>query len=127
MRLTDIIIEFDRSGTTLQATLNDTNTAKLLSEILPINATVNLWGDEIYFGIDLITDNESPQETVELGDLAYWPPGNAFCVFFGDTPASTGGEIKPASAVTVIGKLKSDPIILKDIKSLDNITIRSKS
>jgi len=40
---------------------------------------------------------ENGQEVVELGDLGYWPPGQAFCLFFGPTPASQGDEIRPAS------------------------------
>ena len=72
----------------LEAELNDTFTAKAISNILPITAAANTWGDEIYFEIPVSTGPEDPVETVELGDLAYWPPGKAFCIFYGKTPAS---------------------------------------
>jgi hypothetical protein len=51
---------------------------------------------------------KSPRETVDMGDLAYWPPGSAFCIFFGPTPMSRGSEIRPASAVNVFGRIDGD-------------------
>ena len=119
----NLVIQFETLDLRLEATLNDSDTASALSGVLPIEASVNLWGDEIYFGVDLFMDNEKSQETVEIGDLAYWPPGNAFCIFFGETPASLDGQIKPASAVTVIGRIESDPSLLKRVTSGENITI----
>ena len=120
----DLTIEFKNQAFTINALLNQTETAKSFVDILPINSPINLWGEEIYFPVDLYLDNELPQETVDIGDIAYWPPGNAFCIFFGETPASVDGNIKPASAVTVIGKLESDPEGLKRVKSGENIIIR---
>ena len=120
----DLTIEFKNQAFTINALLNQTETAKSFVDILPINSPINLWGEEIYFPVDLYLDNELPQETVDIGDIAYWPPGNAFCIFFGETPASIDGNIKPASAVTVIGKLESDPEVLKRVKSGENIIIR---
>ncbi len=120
----DLTIEFKNQAFTINALLNQTETAKSFVDILPINSPINLWGEEIYFPVDLYLDNEIPQETVDIGDIAYWPPGNAFCIFFGETPASVDGNIKPASAVTVIGKLESDPEVLKRVKSGENIIIR---
>ncbi len=59
------------------------------------------------------------------GDLAYWPPGRAFCVFFGPTPASRGDEIRPAFAVTVIGKVDGDATILKRVQRGDSVTLEA--
>ena len=120
----DLTIEFKNQAFTINALLNQTETAKSFVDILPINSPINLWGEEIYFPVDLYLDNELTQETVNIGDIAYWSPGNAFCIFFGETPASVDGNIKPASAVTVIGKLESDPEVLKRVKSGENIIIR---
>ncbi len=75
------------------------------------------WGDEIYFGIPVKAKAENPCETVELGDLAYWPPGSAFCIFFGPTPASRGAEIRPASPVNVFGRVTGDPTIFKKVRA----------
>jgi hypothetical protein len=109
----------------VQATLTDESpdTAKKIWEALPIEARANTWGDEIYFGIPVEADPENPREVVELGDLAYWPPGNAFCIFFGRTPASRGDEIRPASAVNVFGKVEGDPKVFKKVRSGERVRI----
>ena len=101
----------------LNAQLNDTETARAIWEALPISEPAGTWGDEIYFGIPVEAELEAGQEVVDPGDLGYWPPGHAFCIFFGPTPASRGDEIRPASAVTVIGKVKGDPTAFKQVKS----------
>ena len=101
----------------LEAELNDTQTAGSVWDALPIEGNGNTWGDEIYFRIPVEGELEDPQEVVELGDLGYWPPGNAFCLFFGLTPASQGDEIRPASEVTVIGKIKGDSTVLRSVSS----------
>jgi len=109
----------------LDAELNDTDTAEAVWDALPIHANGSTWGDEIYFQIPVEADLEDGQETVELGDLGYWPPGSAFCLFFGRTPASRGGEIRPASEVTVIGRILSDTEPLKAVASGSEISIEA--
>ena len=101
----------------VSATLNDTATAAMIWDALPIEASANTWGDEIYFAIPVAPGDETGLEVVDLGDLAYWPPGNAFCIFFGPTPMSRGNEIRPASAVTVVGKICGDPTVFKQVAS----------
>lgn len=97
------------------ATLNDTQTADAIWEALPITARANTWGDEIYFSIPVESTSEQGQEVVEPGDLGYWPPGTAFCIFFGPTPASRGDEIRPASAVVVFGRIEGDAKVFKKV------------
>jgi len=100
----------------MQAELNDSPTARKVAEALPIKASFNTWGDEIYFGIPVKADlEESAQEVVEIGDLGYWPPGKAFCIFFGLTPASRPGKIMPASAVNMLGKVLGDATEFKKV------------
>ncbi len=94
---------------TMPAELNDTPTARLIANALPIRSAFNTWGDEIYFSIPVEADlDDSAREEVEVGDLGYWPEGKAFCIFFGPTPMSTGGKIIPASAVNIVGKVLGD-------------------
>ncbi len=100
----------------VDAVLNDTETASMIWDALPIEASASTWGDEIYFSIPVSASEEMGQETVELGDLGYWPPGSAFCIFFGPTPMSRGDEIRPASPVTVIGTISGDPTVLKGVE-----------
>ena len=93
----------------LEAEINDTPTAKSIVEALPIKARGQRWGGEIYFSIPVQAELESgSRDVLEEGELGYWPTGNAFCIFFGPTPASTGDEIRAASAVNIIGKIKGD-------------------
>jgi len=99
----------------LTAELNDSETAKAIAQALPIEARASTWGDEIYFTIPVSCEPENPREVVALGDLAYWPPGSAFCIFFGPTPASEGEEIRPASAVNVIGRVEGDATALRAV------------
>jgi hypothetical protein len=100
---------------TLQAQLNDSPTAQKIWEALPIETSFSTWGDEIYFSIPVAMELESDaQEVVESGDLGYWPSGNAFCIFFGPTPISSEGEIRPASAVNMIGRVIDDATKLKE-------------
>ena len=117
-----------RAGTTeAAAELNDTRTAQAIWEALPIKGHVNLWGDEIYFSIPLSLELEAGQELVNVGDLGYWPQGNAFCIFFGPTPVSLGDEIRPASPVTVFGKVIGDATIFRQVASGVGITIRREN
>ena len=99
-----------------EAALNDSRTADAIWRALPIEGRGSPWGDEIYFSIPVTCDPESPRETVEMGDLAYWPPGSAFCIFFGPTPASRGAEIRPASPVNVFGRVDGDPAVFKAVR-----------
>src|SRR5919108_603325 len=97
------------------AELNETKTATAIWTALPIEARGQTWGDEIYFGIGIRADAEAPQEVVALGDLGDWPPGSAFCIFFGPTPMSQGNEIRPASPVTVVGRVAGDATVFKKV------------
>jgi|SRR3989344_8751743 len=106
------------------ADLEDTITAKAIYNSLPVDGAANRWGDEIYFVIPRRIDLEKDAtEVVEAGDVAYWPEGCCFCIFFGKTPNSTESEIRAASKVNIFGKLKSDPKIFKSVKNGDLIVI----
>ena len=103
---------------TIDGELNDSPTADMVWDALPITASASIWGDEIYFSIPVSADGDgTAQETVELGAIAYWPPGSALCLFFGPTPMSQGDEIRPASAVNVLGMIEGDPTVLRSVRS----------
>jgi hypothetical protein len=93
----------------VEAELNDGPTAGAIARELPIRAKAQRWGGEIYFSIPVEAKLEADsREVLEKGKLGYWPSGNALCMFFGPTPASVGDEIRAASAVNVVGKIKGD-------------------
>ena len=101
----------------VDASLNDSNTAQNIWDALPIEGSVSTWGDEIYFSIPVNVGLENAKVLVSEGDLGYWPPGNAFCIFFGPTPASQGDEIRPASPVNIFGKIIGDLKAFKKVRS----------
>jgi len=93
----------------VKAELNDSPTAKFIFEALPIKARGKRWGGEIYFSIPVEAGLEADsRDVLEAGELGYWPTGNAFCIFFGPTPASRADEIRASSAVNIIGKVRGD-------------------
>jgi len=106
--------------------LNEAETADLIWKGLPIESQINTWGDEIYFSIPIQAKLEdTAREVVELGDMGYWPPGNAFCIFFGQTPNSRGDEIRPASSVNVFGKVVGDPKVLKGVRTGASVRVEA--
>jgi hypothetical protein len=103
---------------TAQAMLNDSPTARKIWDALPIEGRGNTWGDEIYFGIPVDAQPEKDaREIVAVGELGYWSPGTAFCIFFGRTPASTDDRPRAASAVNVVGKVLGDATAFKAVAS----------
>jgi hypothetical protein len=118
-------IRITAGGVETTAELNDTRTAQAIWEALPITGRVSLWGDEVYFSIPVKLKLEAGKEVVDIGDLGYWPDGNAFCIFFGPTPVSQRDEIRPASPVTVFGKVIDEATIFKKVAARTKITIES--
>ncbi|MBC7249057.1 MAG: hypothetical protein H5T62_02140 [Anaerolineae bacterium] len=112
---------------TTTATLEETKTAEAIWEALPIEGRANTWGDEIYFSIPVQLEAENARAVVSLGDLGYWPPGTAFCIFFGPTPVSTQDEIRPASPVNVFGHVDGDPLVFKKVRDGDRVRIERVS
>jgi hypothetical protein len=123
---TEIVVVVD--GMRLAGYLGDTPTAKALADALPIAGRAQLWGEEIYFPVpQVVADlDDSAQVVVNVGDLGYWPSGRAFCIFFGLTPGSVPGEIRPASAVNLVGRLTGDPCCLKVVKEGAPVRIEKK-
>jgi hypothetical protein len=118
-------IKITAGTVTAEAVLNaDSSTADAIWNALPLTAAVNLWGDEIYFTIPVSLGlDRHAQETVAKGDLGYWPDGPAFCIFFGPTPISSTGVIKPASAVNVFGRIIGNPDVFRQVPSHASIRV----
>ena len=102
----------------VEAEMLDTPTGQEILEALPIESSANVWGDEIYFDIPLRLEQEpEARAEVEVGDLAYWPAGPAFCIFFGPTPVSTGDRPRAYSPVNVFGRILGDAKQFKGVAS----------
>jgi len=121
------IIRISVENLTWEGELFDTECGRAIWNSLPISTTLNTWGDEIYFTIPVHQElDETAKEVVEIGDLGYWPQGSAFCIFFGPTPISEGNEIRPASAVNIIGKIIDNPVTFRNVSSGSKITLERK-
>ncbi|MEM0027414.1 MAG: cyclophilin-like fold protein [Ignisphaera sp.] len=104
------------------------NTFKKVVEALPIESTAYRWGDEIYFSTNISMLEENAKEVVEKGTIAYWPPGQALCIFWGPTPVSRSeDEIRPASPVNIIGKVLGDPTKFSKVRNGSRIKIERVS
>jgi hypothetical protein len=99
---------------TVSATLNDSATASRVYDTLPFRSSAQRWGDEVYFTIPMDAEEEDPQAEVPSGTVAYWPPGKALCLFFGQ---------KPYSAVNVVGQLEGDPMALANVKDGEDVHV----
>lgn len=107
-----------------KATLADNATADAIWEALPITGRANRWGAEIYFNIPVkVSLAPDARDVVEAGELGYWPPGSAFCIFWGQTPASRGDEIRAASPVNILGQVDGDSEVFDPIPSRTQIKI----
>ena len=110
-------IDFQFGDQRFTATLLETPVADAIWNALPLETAFSTWGDEIYFDTGVTVDPDEDHETVELGDVGYWPPGRALCLFYGPTPMSGPGEIRPASPVAVFGRLEGAPKLLKRVRA----------
>jgi hypothetical protein len=111
-------ITISAGDVTLQAELNDGPTSEKVWIALPIEGRANRWGDEIYFEIPVSADEErDARADVMVGELGYWPPGSAFCIFFGPTPVSKGTEPRAYSPVSILGRVLGDATVLRSVRS----------
>ncbi len=96
------------------ATLNESNTTRLLLDVLPFESKAQMWGEEVYFSAPVQADEENAQADVPPGAVAYWPPGKALCLFFGQTPYSP---------VNVVGEIEGDPGVLAFVSAGDPVRV----
>lgn len=110
-------IKISSGEITLKATLNESLTAMRIMEALPLEGKAVRWGEEIYFSIPVnVGESEDAKQDMEVGELAYWPSGSAFCIFFGPTPVSTDDIPRAYSNVNPFGQLDEDASPLKKIQ-----------
>ena len=115
------------SNLSVSAELNNSVSADKIWEALPLSGSAYVWGDEIYFEIPVsLKEVSDAQQEVEIGTLAYWPPGSALCVFFGKTPVSTNDKPKAYSPVNVLGLVDGDSRVFKIVEAGDQIVIEKR-
>ena len=118
-------LEIIVGGQTFVAELNESASAQAVLAALPLRASGNVWGEEIYFDIPVkLPEAPDAVEEVPIGTLAYWPPGNAFCIFYGPTPVSRGQQPRAYSPVNVIGRMLDDVAPLRHVRSSTPVQVR---
>ncbi|MBM4313971.1 MAG: hypothetical protein FJ122_08650 [Deltaproteobacteria bacterium] len=117
-------IKITAGSVSISAELDETALAKTVAAKLPIETTPNEWGDEFYFEIPVRANlDETATKKVRIGDIGFWPPGNAMAIFFGPTPMSTGADPVPASAVCLLGRITGDATLLRQASGARKIRI----
>ena len=96
------------------AVLDESSTAARLREALPFESRAQRWGDEVYFETPVEVGEEDPRADVPSGAVAYWPPGKALCLFFGE---------KPYSPVNVVGEVEGDPGVLSEVEDGEAVRV----
>ena len=105
--------------------LNRSITASEIWKKLPINSRCNTWGKEIYFYTSLNLDIEfGAKSIIDLGEIAYWPVGNAIVIGYGKTPISIGEEIRLASDCNIWGSTNFDLEKLGEINDGDFVSVK---
>lgn len=99
----------------VEAELFETSTAIQILNALPLSGTINTWGEEVFFNIPISGKPEAnATDELNIGDLAYWPLGPAFCIFYGKTPVSKNDNPRAYSPVNIIGR------VIKNMEGLRN-------
>ena len=126
-------VDFTELDQTVLIELDDSKcpkTTRAILDSLPIKVKINRWGDELYTDkTPILAEEENPQSVVYLSDVAYWPEGNAICLFFGPTPISKEpNKLVPYSPVNVIGKIitPSAHDILNKVKDSTTVLIKAQ-
>ncbi len=111
-------VRFDFGEVKIEAETLETPTAEKILAFLPLEATAQTWGEEVYFGIGVSAAREAgASDVVSLGDIAYWPDGEAIAIGFGRTPVSRGDEIRLASPVNVWARATDDVRKLSGVRA----------
>jgi hypothetical protein len=122
--MTDLRLTVDGRQLTARWTDENPETRAAIEEALPFSGDATRWGDELYFDVPVDVGPEETREAVEVGSIAYWPQGNALCLFWGPTPASEDDEPRAAGPVNVVARI-DDVSPFAGVE--DDVSVRMKS
>jgi len=102
---------------TIEIRSDSTPTVNALVDKLPFKSKAETWGDEVYFSAPFHAPREPDSRMeMEVGDVAFWPDGDAIAVFFGPTPISQGTAPMAYSPCNILGRVMGDPTVLRAVK-----------
>ncbi len=117
-------IKISWSKGAVNATLEDTPTARALVAALPLKAKAQTWGEEVYFDIPVTSLLErDAKQVVPPGSVCFWTEGSALALPWGRTPVSEGDESRLVTRCNVLGRIDGDPRQLASVSSGDAITM----
>jgi uncharacterized protein len=125
-----IKVFFSEFNETVSIELDDSQspeTVKAILESLPIEVNINKWGQELYTDrTSIAAQKENAKSEVSLLDVAFWPGGNALCLFYGSTPISKAGKIVPASPVNIVGRIIFKDNVIDKVKDTTRVLIKQE-
>ncbi|PSQ46552.1 hypothetical protein BRD19_12045 [Halobacteriales archaeon SW_7_65_23] len=122
--MADLHIDVDERELSASWTDENPETRDAIADALPLSGDATRWGDELYFPIPVDVPPENARAEVPVGAVAYWPQGDALCLFWGPTPASTGDQPRAAAPVSVVAEIE-DVQPLQSLAGGARITARS--
>lgn len=101
----DLTCSVDGLGLVANWTGENPRTRRAIEAALPLSGDAARWGEELYFETPVDVPEEDARAEVSVGAIAYWPSGNAVCLFWGPTPASVDDQPRAASPVNVVAEI----------------------
>jgi len=108
----------------VEATLENTPSARALVTALPVKAKAQTWGEEVYFEIPMkATLEKDAKQVVPPGTVCFWVEGSSLALPWGRTPVSEGDESRLVTRCNVLGRIDGDPRLLASVSSGNAITV----
>ncbi len=86
---------------------------------LPFRSRAHVWKEEVYFETPIVLGNRADTYLIELGEVYYWPPGKALCLFYGFS--------EPYTPVLRIGYIVGPLHYLREVSEGTELEVREHS